>query len=268
MIRYDKKLNQEIYQTVYKFNKKVKSLDKSNKMIKIPDLVSTKDLKSKDPANPFYSYNRTDLRRRLRDMKRFIKSGSEEVKTMPSGEVFSKWEYEILQNQRRTAIRRIKKSIKELETTQQTYAGRKSKWTYAQLGSEQYINLQNKLQYLEEHKLSQISGETLKYYKKFLARNVRSSRDKEWKKNFLDIILNLGYEYKIDVSNIRKKLESLSVQQFMKAFNEERLLKDVTFYYKLLGEENLDKENIEDDVQQQYEALNENIDEIIKNAKE
>ena len=54
----------------------------------------------------------------------------------------------------------------------------------------------------------------------------------------------------------------------MKAFNEERLLKDVTFYYKLLGEENLDKENIEDDVQQQYEALNENIDEIIKNAKE
>lgn len=268
MIRYDKKLNQEIYQTVYKFNKKVRSLDKDNKLIKIPDIVSTKDLKSKDPANPFYSYNRTDLKRRLREMKKFIKAGSEEVKVMPSGEVFSKWEYDILQNQRRTAIRRIKKDIKILEETQQTYAGKRSKWTYAQLGSEQYINLQQKLKYLEEHKLSKISGETLKYYKKFLAKNVKANRDKEWKKNFLDIILNLGYEYKIDVSNIRKKLESLTVQEFMKAFTEERLLKDVTFYYKLLGEENLDKANIEDDVQQQYEALNENIDQIIKNAKE
>lgn len=268
MIRYDKKLNREIYQTVYKFNKKVKSLDRNNKAIRVPDLISTKDLKSKDPTNPFYSYNRTDLKRRLREMKKFVEAGSEEVKVTPAGEVFSKWEYEILQNQRRTAIRRIKKSIKELEETHQTYAGRKSKWTYAQLGSEQYINLQNKLKYLEEHKLSKISGDTLKYYKKFLARNTRASRDLEWKQNFLDIILNLGYEYKIDVSNIRKKLESLSVAQFMKAFNEERLLKDVTYYYKLLGEQNLDKENIEDDVRQQYQALNENMEQIIKNAKE
>lgn len=268
MIRYDKKLNQEIYQTVYKFNKKVRSLDSKNKNIKIPDLVSTKDLKSKDPANPFYSYNRTDLKRRLREMKKFIQKGSEEVKVMPSGEVFSKWEYGILQNQRRTAIRRIKKQIKELEETKQTYAGRKSKWSYAQLGSEQYINLQAKLRYLREHRLSEVTGETLRYYKKFLIRQTRSNRDKEWKNNFLDIILNLGYEYKIDVSNIRQKLSSLSVSQFMKAFNEERLLKDTTFYYKLLGENNFDKENVEDDVEQLYTALNENIDTIIENAKE
>ena len=41
MIRYDKKLNQEIYQTVYAFNKKVRSLNKNN-----PNII--KKLESND----------------------------------------------------------------------------------------------------------------------------------------------------------------------------------------------------------------------------
>ena len=41
-IRYDKKLNREIYQTVYAFNKKVKSLN-ATENIKIPKTIKTKD---------------------------------------------------------------------------------------------------------------------------------------------------------------------------------------------------------------------------------
>lgn len=265
-IRYDKKLNKEIYQTVYAFNKKIRALNRTDSNIKIPNLITTKDLKTQDPTNPLYSYNRRDLKRRLKEMKRFLRPGEEQVIVTPAKEVFSKWEFTNLQNMRRTAITRIKRQIKGLEENKITYAGRKMKYTYAQMGATQYTNLLQKLNYLESHKLKEISGETLKYYRKFLKANTRARRDKEWKDNFLDIILNIGYEYGYDVTNIREKLKNLSVEQFIKAFNSERLLKDMTYYYKLLGEPNFEKEFVEDDVGQMVSALNESIDEIVGNV--
>lgn len=265
-IRYDKKLNKEIYQTVYAFNKKIRALNRTDPNIKIPNLITTKDLKTQDPTNPLYSYNRRDLKRRLKEMKRFLRQGEEQVIVTPAKEVFSKWEFTNLQNMRRAAITRIKRQIKGLEENKITYAGRKMKYTYAQMGATQYTNLLQKLNYLESHKLKEISGETLKYYRKFLKANTRARRDKEWKDNFLDIILNIGYEYGYDVTNIREKLKNLSVEQFIKAFNSERLLKDMTYYYKLLGEPNFEKEFVEDDVGQMVSALNESIDEIVGNV--
>lgn len=265
-IRFDNKLNKEIYQTVYAFNKKVRSLNKKDSNIKIPDLITTKDLKTTDPTNPLYSYNRRDLKRRLNEMKRFLRPGEEQVIVTPAKEVFSKWEFNNLQNMRRAAIIRIKKQIKSLEENKITYGGRRLKYSYAQMGSTQYVNLLQKLDYLENHKLKEISGETLSYYRKFLKANTRQRRDKEWKNNFLDIILNIGYEYGYDVENIRQKLSKLTVDQFIKAFNEERLLKDMTYYYKLLIEPNFDKEFVEDDVGQLIEALNDSIDNIVGNV--
>ena len=265
-IRYDKKLNQEIYQTVYAFNKKVRSLNKNNPNIKIPNLISTKDLKTTDPTNQLYSYNRRDLKRRLREMKRFLRPGEEQVVVTPAKEVFSKWEFNNLQIMRRAAINRIKRQIKSLQENKITYAGKKMRYSYAQMGSTQYTNLLQKLNYLETHKLKQISGETLSYYRKFLKANTRQRRDKEWKNNFLDIILDIGYQYGYNVDTIREKLNRLSVEQFIKAFNTERLLKDLTYYYKLLKEPNFDKEYVEDDVGQMVTALEDSIDEIIANV--
>ena len=265
-IRYDKKLNKEIYQTVYAYNKKIRSLNKNDPSIKIPNIISSKDLKTTDPTNPLYSYNRKDLKRRLKEMKRFLRPGEEQVIVTPAKEVFSKWEFHNLQLMRRAAITRIKRQIKSLEETKITYGGRRQRYSYAQMGSTQYTNLLQKLNYLETHKLREISGETLSYYRKFLKANTRQRRDKEWKENFLDIILNIGYEYGYDVSKIREKLRGLSVDQFIKAFNEERLLKDMTYYYKLLMEPNFDKDYVEDDVGQMVEALNDSIDEIVANV--
>lgn len=265
-IRYDKKLNREIYQTVYAFNKKIRSLSKNNPNIKIPNLITSKDLKTTDTTNPLYSYNRQDLKRRLREMKRFLRPGEEQVVVTPANEVFSKWEYNNLQNQRRSAIIRIKKQIKSLQENKITYAGRKMKYTYAQMGSSQYMNLLQKLDYLETHKLNEVKGETLAYYRKFLKANTRARRDREWKDNFLDIVLNIGYEYGKNVDNIREKLSKLSVEQFIKLFNSERLLKDMTYYYKLLMETNFDKEMVEDDVDQMITAVDESIDNMIANV--
>lgn len=265
-IRYDKKLNREIYQTVYAFNRKVRSLNKKDPNIKIPNLITSKDLKTTDTTNPLYSYNRKDLKRRLREMKRFLKPGQEQVIVTPAKVVFSKWEFTNLQYMRRTAINRIKKQIESLRENKITYGGRKMKYTYAQMGSSQYTNLLQKLDYLENHKLKEISGETLSYYRKFLKANTRARKDKEWKDNFLDIILDIGYQYGYDVTNIRERLKSLSVDQFIRAFNTERLLKDMTYYYKLLMEPNFDKELVEDDVGQMVSALNDSIDEIVANV--
>lgn len=266
-IRYDKKLNKEIYQTVYQFNKKVKSLNATNPNVKIPQLITSKDLKTKDPSHPMYSYDRKELRQKLRSLKRFLQPGAEVTYVTPAKQVFSKWEYQNLQNMRRTALRRIKKQIKQIEETKATYAGRQMRYSYAQMGSQTYLNLIQKLKYLEEHNLREISGDTLVYYKKFLATNTRSKRDREWKENFLDIVLNLGYEYNADVTTIREKLNTLTPQQFLDAFNQERLLKDLVYYYKLLDETQFNKKLVEDDVTQMVDALKDNIDEIVGNAK-
>ena len=262
-IRYDKKLNREIYQTVYQFNKKVRSLS-ANKGIKIPEIISTKDLKTQDPTKPLYSYNRTELKRKLKQLRKFLEPGQEQVIVTPAKEVFSKWEYRNLQNQRRAAITRIKKQLREIEKTQITYAGRKMKYTYAQMGSQTYLNLQQKLKYLDEHKLGKLTGDQLVYYRKFLATNTRAKRDKEWKENFLDIVLNLGYEYNEDVTRLREKLSKLTPAEFLRLFNQERLLKDLVYYYKLLDETAFDKGLVEDDVHQMISAMNENLDDMIK----
>lgn len=269
-IRYDKKLNKEIYQTVYQFNKKVRSLSANNPNVKIPSLITAKELKTKDPTNPLYSYNRTELRRKLNQMKRFLRPGQEAVIVTPANTVFSKWEYHNLQMMRKTALTRIKKQMKQLEETKMTYGGKKMKYSYAQMGSQTYLNLQQKLEYLTSHNLKEISGDTLTYYRKFLVTNTRARRDREWKENFLDIVLNLGYEYRTDktaIDVIRAKLSSLTAQQFLDAFNQERLLKDLVYYYKLLNEKNFNKDLVEDDVTQMVDALEENIDEIVNNAK-
>lgn len=266
MIRYDKRLNQEIYETVYRYNKKVKALSAKNNTVKLPPIITTKDLKTKDPTKEFYSSNRRELRARLKQMKGFLKPGAETVIVTPRKEVFTKWEFHNLQMQRRTAINRIKNDIKRLEDTKMTYAGQRSKYSYAQMGSQQYLNLLQKLEYLKTHELDKISGEALVYYKKFIARNSKPRRDREWKDNFLDIVLNLGYEYNYDVSTIRNMLNKLSVPEFINLINEERLLKDLIYYYKLLDEPNFDKGLVEDDVGQIIEAVKEALPEMVKNV--
>lgn len=266
MIRYDKRLNQEIYETVYRYNKKVKSLSAKQPNVKLPPIITTKDLKTKDPTKEFYSTNRRELRARLKQMKAFLKPGAETVIVTPRKEVFTKWEFHNLQMQRRTAITRIKKDIKRLEDTKMTYAGKRSKYSYAQMGSQQYLNLLQKLEYLKTHELDKISGEALVYYRKFIARNSKPRRDKEWKENFLDIVLNLGYEYNYDVSKIRNMLNKLSVPEFINLINEERLLKDLIYYYKLLDEPNFDKNIVQDDTSQILTAVEEALPEMIKNV--
>lgn len=266
MIRYDKRLNQEIYETVYRYNKKVRSLSAKNPSVKLPPIITTKDLKTKDPSKEFYSSNRRELRARLKQMKAFLKPGAEAVIVTPRKEVFTKWEYHNLQIQRRTAINRIKKDIKRLEETKMTYAGQKSKYSYAQMGSQQYLNLLQKLEYLKTHELDKISGEALVYYKRFISRNAKPRRDREWKQNFMDIVLNLGYEYNYDVSSIRQMLNKLSVPEFINLLSEERLLKDLIYYYKLLDEPQFNKGIVEDDVGQLITAIKEALPEMIKNV--
>lgn len=266
MIRYDKRLNQEIYETVYRYNKKIKSLSAKNIIAKLPPIITTKDLKTKDPTKELYSQNRRELRARLKQMKAFLKPGAEAVIVTPRKEVFTKWEFHNLQMQRRTAINRIKKDIKRLEDTKMTYAGQRSKYSYAQMGSQQYLNLLQKLEYLNTHELDKVSGEALVYYRRFVARNSKPRRDREWKENFLDIVLNLGYEYNYDVSELRKELTKLSVPEFINLINEERLLKDLIYYYKLLDEPNFDKNLVEEDVGQLINAVRDALPKMIENV--
>ena len=61
MIRYDKKLNNEIAKTIRNFNNKIRRLEKLGRDLDLPEKVTRKDLTSS-------SYTRKELKRKLERM--------------------------------------------------------------------------------------------------------------------------------------------------------------------------------------------------------
>ena len=89
MIRYDKKLNNEIAKTIRNFNNKIRRLEKLGRDLDLPEKVTRKDLTSS-------SYTRKELKRKLERLKSFSKRGDEESIKLDSGLIISKYEYENL----------------------------------------------------------------------------------------------------------------------------------------------------------------------------
>ena len=69
-IRYDAKLQNEIYNVVRNFNSKIKRLEKSERDLYLPDKISVKELKSS--VN-----NRNELKRELKKLMSFSERGAE-----------------------------------------------------------------------------------------------------------------------------------------------------------------------------------------------
>lgn len=265
-IRYDKKLNQEINKVVKNFNQKIARLEKTEKDLILPEKISKKELKEN-------YYTRTDLRRKLRELKRYSSRGIEETITTSGGVTLSKYELKNLQIESRRIKANLTREIKRLEVSTPKVFGKEQATTFSQMGDQYYLNLQARRKALEKGKITNLSKEQLQQYNKLLQKTRRNKEyyNNVFKENYQNMLTDLGYFYGYDnqkLNELKEKINKLESDKFLKLFREEKSIQAILDYYPNIkvkaGKNAINPDDIKEDVTVLYDALIDNIDNILK----
>lgn len=268
-IRYDKKLNNEIRSIVNRYNAKVRRVTKKGD----PDLFAPKQINREQlKALKESVSNRTDLRRRLKDLQSYTERGAEKIIKV-KGTSIPKYQYKQIQKYRGIVSRKLKTREEFTKQTHATVLGKRDKYTIAEQFDEEYLNvkaLQDRL--IDVDYLSK-SPEQLETYLESLKANSKIQNLTKWQRDYADIILDTAYVYGIQherIHELREKLLSLTPAQFNKLYKTEKTISNIVNYYAKINELGVDdvlKDEEEDDIFNTFEGLFNNIDEILKDYK-
>lgn len=251
MIRYDKKINNEIQKLVTQYNAKITRLSKKGE--DVPEKIKVKDIKKEFT-------NRRDLKYYLKDLSEFTKRGS----TVIGKSGLPKYQEEIIKRGRRrlrsTIAARRKKAIKTHATT----FGVPSTLSMAEEFNIDYLRLEA----LEERFLESPIDDVERFIRG-LRRSVASPDLSTWQTNYTDMILDVAYTYGIPHNKIhefRERLVNLSPKQFDNLLKNERSLQSIVYYYKNINDVGVDiaYEELEGDVVALFNAIFEEEDNILK----
>lgn len=265
MIRYDKKINNQIRRIVNNYNAKVKRLSDREDLI-IPAKVYTREIKEGIK-------NRADLNRKLKNLQEFTKRGGETLITV-KGRVVPRYQYKQAQRYRSLISRRLNAREKFNETTYPTYEGIKEKFTIAQQFDEETRNIQTKREQLLDVDYLDMTPKQLSNYIADLESNARTINLTQWQNNYIDILIDTGYVHGMDHTKLHKlkeKLMELSPAQFDKLFKTESTIKQIIYYYGQINQLGVDipftDKDQHNEVVSVYESLFSNIDTITKDYK-
>ena len=264
MIRYDKKLNQEINRVIKNYNQKIKRIEKYTDSFNyiLPETITKKALKQN-------VYTRNELRRKLAELKRFSKRGAEDIMQLSGGYVLSRFEFENLKREKARVQRNISREIKRLETEKPKVFGKVQSMTFAQMGDSYYLNLKAKRENLLKD-IQNLKNDEFKRFKEFVYKTGRSREYQSslFRENYKKMLTDLGYYTGYDkekLKTLEDKLNKLNNRQFYKLFQSEKSIKAITEYYPLVtgSIKGFNPTDIKDDVATLYDNLIENIDDII-----
>lgn len=267
MIRYNKELVNKINKTVRNYNAKINRLAKLNPSLALPEKVSARSIKN-------ISDTRTELLRNLNKLKRFSERGAENTIILPSGELISEYELNELKRESARLQRNLTRRINELAGTTPKVAGIKQDYTYAQMGDMRLNNMIAKRDTLARMSKSIRSGGNLKNFMKLLetTKNKQNYQISIFRNNYIDKMLtyqaySIGYDSeKLNV--IKAKLNKLSDKDFLKFFDEEKIVQMVRDKYidtsKLKGDAYF---SYEDEMTDIFDELYNNIDDYLKDYK-
>lgn len=267
-IRYDTKLNKEINRTIKNFNQKIARLEKTQRDLILPEKITKSKIKGS-------VYTRTELQRKLKELQRYSLRGAEETLTTTGGVKISRYELTNLKKESARIKRSLTREINKLKVSSPTIFGQKTVSTYAQMGDAYLSNLETRRKALEKGDITFLSGEQLKQYKQLL---LKTSKNKQYynnvfKDNYLKMLTDLGYFYGYDnekLSELKQKILTLNSENFLKLFRTEKSIQAILDYYpetEIKPESGLNYEYIKEDVVNLYDALTENIDDILKDYK-
>ena len=272
-IRYNKKLNNEIYRAVYRFNKKIGELEKlNNANIVIPNRITTKDLKQDYKT-------RTNLRKRINEINRFLRPGQENKIILKSGDEISKWELSNINIRLRTVKAKNTRRINYLKNTKPKILGIEQAETYARQGSSEYRRELARREYLETKTLTDLSLQELREFNKKITGMLQTRTNKQFRESYKEMFRDNAYFHNVDdevLKNIESKLDKLSDKDFVNLFNNDEAIKEVLYAYEMTFKEtrnalkkgiNYDPSIITPDTQELYNAISENIDKILASYK-
>lgn len=262
-IRYDKKLQKEIYRTVANFNQKIKRLEKQGNEL-LPDKVTISELKNT-------STSRRELRTKLNKLKRFSRRHAEDVINVGQGVPMTKYDANELLIEYRTASRRLNANIKRISVTAPKVFGVLQDATFKEMGSDIYTSLVAKRQVLKEMNLKLLDSSNINRFRKLLNRINTPYISQTFKNNYIDMLTGTAYYYGYDeekIKDIEDKLMKLDDTNFTRLFEEESAIKAVLDYYLTMKmSEGVKPEYYKDDVSILYDELYNNIDEILEDYK-
>lgn len=253
-------------QAVNNFNRKVKRLESVDREIDIPEKANITAIKDRIT-------NKWELNREIDKLERFTQRNAEELIKNKSGVVLSRWEYETLQREQKRLNARLLREIERYGNITPKEFGVKQSATYAQMGDEKLSNLKARQRAISSKSLSKINRDQLKSLETLINKtNANYRKDKEvFYNNYLDgTLLNLGYYVGYDeekLNYIKEKLNELTPEQFIKAFNTDVSLKDIQDRYVLSHEDGITPEILEADVTPVLDELYNNIDDIVASYK-
>lgn len=261
-IRYDKKLNQEINRTIKNFNQKIVRLQKENKQM-LPMKVTKRDIKNE-------VYTRTELYRRLKQLQRFGTRGAEDIITTNSGVRLTKYELINLKKESARIKRNLTREINRLKLSKPKVFGKLQTSTFSEMGDVDYLNLVARRKALDK----KISGLTREEYERFKKLVEKTGRNQEYmnnvfKENYFKMLTDLAYYFNYDnkkLDDLKNKLMTLKPNDFLKLFKEDKSIRAILDYYPVITQNfsAINPDDIKEDVNNLYDNLIDNIDEIIQ----
>lgn len=258
-IRYDRKLNKEIDDTLRRYNNKIKRLARQQSNYILPKQMTRDELME-------VSYTRQDLQRRLNNLKKFNERGAEQTIYTKSGYGISRYEMDYLKREKARVKRNILKDIKYYEEKKPKLYGKEMTTTFARMGDTNYLNLLTRYKEINID-VSNLTIDELFEYRKMLF-NVGKDRNylaENFKLNYIDMITDLGYYANYDKKKLEKlkaKLAMVDGNKFYDLYINEKSIKEVTNYYytKFKALKDVEAQKITD----LYDDILDNIDDILK----
>lgn len=261
-IRYDKKLEQEINRTIKNFNQKIARLEKQEKQL-LPSKISKRDIKEN-------VYTRSELKRKLKELQSFSKRGAEDIIETSGGAKLTQYELSNLKKESARVKRNITREINRLKIEKPKVFGKTQASSFSEMGDTDYLNLIARRKALEKN-IETLNKTELERFTKLVEKTGRNQQymNNIFKENYFTMLTDLAYYFDYDndkLQELKQKLMNLKPNDFLNLFKTDKSIRAILDYYPIVTNSftAFNPDDIKEDVVNLYDALIDNIDEIIK----
>lgn len=259
-IRYDDKLNNYIKKIITSYNAK------RNRQIKKGNLLTPERVTIRDLKNEFT--NRKELKIRLKELELYTKRGSEKTITLPKADTtLTKYEFDLIKKRTSRMKRQLTYELKRMEKMHGSSLGKEDFEPLAKTEYTKYMIEKKRREKLDRNILK-MDKDSYKRQIDFIESELYrlSTRKAEtFRKNYYKMLFELAKTSGVSEkkqNHIKRKLDKLSLDNFVKFFNNEKYIKAIVDYYPTI-ELGIAETN-GSDISNIYDELYNNIDELVK----